>query len=342
VLIMNDWIDFKELRKQLAFEDVLRHYGVELKLTGEQHHGFCPLPNHKGNRKSPSFSANVERGVWQCFGCGEGGNLLDFAVLMEHGNPKNGEDVRRVASILKERFLDGSKPVEEKKSVGDNEDENVVVNAPLDFELKGLQPNHPYLPDRGFTPETIAYFGLGFCSRGLLANRIAIPLHNRNGELVGYAGRVIDDKAITEENPKYRFPGRRKRKEVIYEFRKSLLLYNAHRIVAPVADLVVVEGFAGVWWIHQAGIANVVGTMGASCSEEQAKIIASLVSDSGRVWILTDGDSAGERGALSVLVRVGSHRFVRWVRVETGKQPTGFSPTELHDLLRFPGEAATP
>jgi DNA primase len=339
---MTDWIDFKELRRQLDFAAVLPHYGVELKLTGDQHHGFCPLPKHKGKRNSPSFSANVKRGIWQCFGCGERGNLLDFAVLMERGNPKNGEDVRRVASLLKERCLDGSKRVEEKKSEGDNEDENVVVNAPLDFELKGLQRNHPYLPGRKFTPETIAYFGPGYCSRGLLANRIAIPLHNGSGELVGYAGRVIDDEAITEENPKYRFPGRRKRKEVIHEFRKSLLLYNAHRIAAPVDDLVVVEGFAGVWWIDQAGIANVVGTMGASCSEEQAKIIVSLVSECGRVWILTDGDSAGERCALSILVRVGSHRFTRWVRVEAGKQPTGFAPSELHDLLRFAGRAATP
>jgi DNA primase len=342
VLIMNDWIDFKELRKQLDFGEVLRHYGVELKLTGDQHHGFCPLPNHNGKRKSPSFSANVKRGVWQCFGCGEGGNLLDFAVLMERGNPKSGEDVRKVASLLKERFLGGTKPSKGEISNSDKEDENVVVNAPLDFELKGLQPNHPYLLDRGFTPETIAHFDLGYCSRGLLANRIAIPLHNERGELVGYAGRVIADEAITEENPKYRFPGRRKRKEVIHEFRKLLLLYNAHRIAAPVDDLVLVEGFAAVWWLHQASIANVVGTMGASCSEEQAKTIVSLVSDSGRVWILTDGDSAGERCALSILIRVGSHRFTRWVRVEAGKQPTGFSPSELRDLLRLDGRAATP
>jgi len=338
---MNNWIDFKELRGQLAFEDVLRHYAVELKLSGDQHHGFCPLPNHKGKRNSPSFSANVKRGIWQCFGCGEGGNLLDFAVLMEHGDPKNGENVRRVASQLKERFPGGTESPKEEATDGGKEDENVVVNAPLDFELKGLDLSHPYLRDRKFTPETIAYFGPGYCSRGLLANRIAIPLHNRSGELVGYAGRVIDDKAITGENPKYRFPGRRKRKEVIQEFRKSLLLYNAHRIVAPVDDLVVVEGFAGVWWTHQAGLESVVGTMGANCSEEQAKIIVSLVSENGRVWILTDGDRAGERCALSVLVRVGSQRFVRWVRVEGGRQPTGFTAAALRDLLRLPERAAT-
>lgn len=335
VLIMNDWIDFKELRKQLDFGEVLRHYGVELKLTGEQHHGFCPLPNHIGKRNSPSFSANLKKGIWQCFGCGEGGNLLDLAVLMEHGNPKSGEDVRKVASLLNERFLGGTKPPKKQKSKADKEDENVVVNAPLDFELKGLELNHPYLLGRGFTAETIARFGLGYCSRGLLGSRIGIPLHDARGELVGYAGRVIDDESITEENPKYKFPGRRKRKDVIHEFRKSLLLYNAHQITLPVDDLVIVEGFAGVWWLSQAGIVNVVGTMRASCSEEQAGVIVSLVSPSGRVWVFTDGDNAGARCAGEILVRVSPHRFVRWVRVTDLKQPTGFSPSELKNLFPF-------
>jgi DNA primase len=333
---MTNWIDFKELRKQLDFREVLRHYGAESKTTGDQHHGFCPLPSHQGKRNSPSFSANIKRGIFHCFGCGEKGNVLDFAVLMERGNPENGEDVRRVASTLKERFLGGSEPPKKQKS-DEEEDagDNAVVNAPLDFELKGIDPNHPYLPDRGFTPETIAYFGLGYCSRGLLGNRIVIPLHNSQGRLVGYAGRVTDDESINEENPKYKFPGRRKRKEVVHEFRKSLLLYNAHRIAEPADDLVVVEGFASVWWLWQAGIANVVASMGAACSEEQANMIVSLVSPSGRVWVFTDGDSAGVRCAESILVQVSPHRFTRWVEMETGKQPTEFSPSELKELFEF-------
>src|ERR1700730_6519508 len=220
---MTDWMDFKELRKQLDFGDVLRHYGVELKLSGDQHHGFCPLPSHNGKKNSASFSANLKRGIWQCFGCGEHGNVLDFAVLMERANPKNGEDVRRVASQLKERFLGNSKPPKKNE---ESETENVVINAPLDFELKGLDAAHPYLFNRRFTEETIERFGLGYCSRGLLANRIAIPLHNFEGSVVGYAGRVIDDAAISEDNPKYKFPGGRKRNGVIHEFRKSFLLYN--------------------------------------------------------------------------------------------------------------------
>jgi DNA primase len=325
---MNQWLDFKELRKQLDFAEVLRHYGVELKLSGDQHHGFCPLPKHKGKKNSPSFSANVKRGIWQCFGCGEKGNVLDFAVLMEGSNPKSGEDVQRVALRLRQQFPHGA--AKEQKKSEEKKDENIVINVPLDFELQGLDATHSYLRSRGFTEETIAKFGLGYCSRGLLQNRIAIPLHDLQGRLVGYAGRVIDNKSISDQNPKYKLPGRRKRKGVIHEFRKSLLLYNAHRIKSPVDDLVVVEGFAGVWWLSQAEF-NAVAPMGASCTAEQGKAIASLVSENGRVWVFTDGDSPGERCAQEILFHVADHRFVRWSRLVDFAEPTDFSASELRE-----------
>src|SRR6267142_2480387 len=99
-LLMSKWIDFKELRAKLTFEQVLRHYGVEVKRNGNQHHGFCPLPNHNGKRNSPSFSANLDKGIFQCFGCGAKGNLLEFAALMENVDPKNGAELRKVALKL--------------------------------------------------------------------------------------------------------------------------------------------------------------------------------------------------------------------------------------------------
>jgi DNA primase len=334
---MTNWIDFKELRQQLNFGGVLRLYGVELKQKGDQHHGFCPLPSHNGKKHSPSFSANLKRGIWQCFGCGGKGNVLDFAVLMEGGNPKNGEDVQRVAVKLRDQFDRGVPESEPAPTASEPQDEDTVINAPLDFELKGLDATHAYLRGRGFNEETIARFGLGFCARGLLKNRIAIPLHDRDGRLVGYAGRVIDDKSIREQNPRYKFPGRRKREGVIHEFRKSLLLYNAHRIEAPVDNLIVVEGFPSVWWLSQVGL-NVVGTMGASCSKEQGTTIASLVSEEGRVWVLTDGDAAGERCAQDILFHVADSRFVRWSRLIDFAQPTDLSPEDLRERFPFRSE----
>src|SRR5438093_5312183 len=101
---MSNWIDFNALKRTLDFAAVLRHYGVEVKAKGIQHHGFCPLPKHEGKRNSPSFSANLEKRIFQCFGCGARGNILDFAVLMEGRDPKYPKDVRRVAIVLQRAF----------------------------------------------------------------------------------------------------------------------------------------------------------------------------------------------------------------------------------------------
>src|SRR5258706_4310224 len=99
-----NWIDFKALRAKLDFAAVLEHYGVQIKRARKQHHGFCPMPNHNGKKNSPSFSAQLERGIFQCFGCGAKGNVLEFAALMSNTDPKDGSALHRVAAELQKRF----------------------------------------------------------------------------------------------------------------------------------------------------------------------------------------------------------------------------------------------
>lgn len=345
---MSQWIDFKKLREKLDFADVLRHYGVSVKVKGDQGQGFCPLPNHQGTGKSPSFSVNRTRGIFQCFGCGAKGNALDFAIRMEGLSPDNTADVRKVAEKLQQVFqLEGvtverramtkmpSAKSSVKKQVKDADelfaedsasasqaDLPVKVNEPLDFELKRLEVNHPYLAERGFSADTARYFGLGFCNKGLMAGRIVIPLHTPEGRLVGYAGRIVDDSEISAEVPKYKFPGARVRNGVRHEFRKSHLVYNMHATLQVVDHLIVVEGMPSVWWLHQAGIPNVVALMGSSCSEEQARLIIEKTPDGGRVTVIPDGDDAGRRCMTSVFERVGEDRWSRWLRLPENKQPT--------------------
>lgn len=346
------WINFNVLRKGLSFEKVLKHYGVEVrrKAPGNRHVGFCPLPTHQGKRRSPSFSAKLDYGVWQCFGCKASGNVLDFAVRMEHLDPQNRQDLRQVALKLQQTFQvpGASDPNlgKENRSSSDPRSEPparsstspamptkpVIVNPALDFELKDLDPDHPYLKERGFLPETIRHFGLGYCNRGLMKGRFAIPLHDQNGKVIGYAGRLVDERAVDADHPKYLLPGPREREGKRYEFRKSLLLYNGWRIQRPVDDLVVVEGFPACWWLWQWGYQNTVALMGSDCSDEQTKLIASLVTMSGRVWLFPDAGAGGEHCASSVLARVAPHRFVRWVKVPTG-QPTDCTPGDLARLL---------
>lgn len=97
-------INFRELRERLVFADVLAVYGITVDTALEQYQGSCPLPTHQGAKDKPSFSANLGKKVWRCFGCKASGNLLDFAVRMEGLDPEQGNDVRKGALALLERL----------------------------------------------------------------------------------------------------------------------------------------------------------------------------------------------------------------------------------------------
>lgn len=332
------WVNFKELRSKLRFEDVLRHYKIEVRRKGDQHQGFCPLPGHGENRKSPSFSANLERGIFHCFGCGAKGNVLEFACLMAGADPKDGNALRAVAVELQQTFFPrGENTRQPSDEARVNEPRSaaapVKVNEPLNFELKDLDAGHPYLASRGITRETALFFGLGACSRGFLKDRLAIPLHGQDGKLIGYAGRVLDDGTVSEDNPRYRFPSRREHGGAIYTFDKSLFVYNGHRVKAPCDDLVVVQGFPAVWWLHQNGYPASVALMGAECSEEQTEAVSGLLAPSGRLWLMTDGTDLGDGLARIVLGRFARRHFVRWVRLSEGEQPTDLDAAKLKQCL---------
>ena len=330
------WVNFKELREKLVFRDVLEFYGVKINAKNHvQHHSKCPLPTHDAVNRSSSFSANLDKGIWRCFGCGAQGNILDFATRMERFDPGKPNEVRRVAVILAERYSVASeKPKAADKATPKNAPRitgPTIINAALDFALKGLDPEHPYLLNRGFTSETIRHFELGFCSRGLMKDRIAIPLRNAEGQLVGYAGRVIDDSLITPENPKYRFPSSRVHEGKTYEFSKSLFLYNGHAISSPAEDLVIVEGFAATWWLCQNGFPRTVALMSANASTEQIALIVGMVPRRGRIWILTDANQSGRFGAESLLKQLSPYRFVRWAVLL--KRPVECDRDEIKALI---------
>jgi DNA primase len=348
------WVDFKALREQVPIADVLKHYGVTLKIKGEQASGLCPLPDHPARshgKRTASFSVNLAKGIWQCFGCKASGNQIDLVTRLEGLDPGSGKDVRAAALKLAETFGIKTPPPESggkdpkpkskqsrervaKPAARPVESENVLVNVPLDFELRQLDAEHPYLVGRGLDGETIRQFGLGYCGRGMLKNRIAIPLHSATHELVGYAGRIVDDDAIDDDNPKYRFPSRRERDGKVIEFRKSELLYNASRIVtAPVKFLIVVEGFASVWHLTQQGLPRVVALMGSSCSEKQAELIVSLTTPDAIVCLMPDGDAGGHSVVDSFFSLVGRYRACRWIKLDAEKQPTDYPAEELHALM---------
>lgn len=333
---MPTWIDFKELRAKLKFESLLRFYQIEVIRKGAQHQGPCPLPNHRGKHGPPPFSVNLERDIFHCFGCGANGNALDFALLMENVNPDDGRAVRKVALKLRRELLRDVMPVNSKRFVQKvaapkeaPARQKALVNAPLDFELKELETDSLCLLEEGLTAATVAHFGLGFCSRGMLKGRVAIPLHDHDGKLVGYAGRAVHHGSASGSNPEYLFPTTRERNGTVYEFRKSLFLYNSFRLEAPCDDLIVVASFPAVWWLHQNGHPHTVAVMDSECSARQAELVVSLMKPSGRVWILPDGSKDGERLAQSLLLQVSLHRFTRWVQLDQGWQPIDLTADQI-------------
>ena len=312
---MNLWIDFRELRSKLRFEDVLRLYRVELNRKGDQLVGPCPLPNHPKDDRSASFSANSERGIFQCFRCKARGNLLDFAGLMEGIDPRNGGELRNVAAKLVRELCPEEKPLVSKVLKPASErlpprevEKKVLVNEPLDFELKGLDTKHPWLLQSGLTPETIAYFGIGVAQRGFLKGRLAIPLHDLEGRLVGYAGRILDETAISPENPKYLFPETRERNGVIHRFDPTVLVYNVHREMDPVKPLVVAAEPELVWRKHQEGAQATIGLFGPDCSATQVRMILSLSKKVGRIAYSSTIPPSG-----NFWREVGRQRAIQWI-----------------------------
>jgi len=174
-------------------------------------------------------------------------------------------------------------------------------NRPLGYELKNLDPEHPWFEGRGITVETAKTFGAGYKTTGkFIRHRIAIPIHDENSVLLGYCGRAIDDEQA-EEGKYIQPPG----------FQKSLVLYNLNRVLPSADPLILVESYISVWWLYQNGFPNTVALQGSSLSEEQAELVAAHVAAcSDKVIVLMDNDEAGERCRDECLLKLGQKMFV--------------------------------
>lgn len=326
---MSHWVNFKDLRARLRFVDVLSHYQIKLSVKENQHQGVCPLPAHKGSKDSRSFSVNLEKNIFHCFGCKAKGNVLEFAVYMDGGNPETAEDLRKVALQLQAWFFEA--PLAKAKTTKPIEPLSPIVNGLLDFALQGLDTSHPAFKERKLSPKTIAYFGLGFCSRGLMKQRIAVPLHSEE-KLVGYAGVVPHDEDASEVVHRILFPESRERQGKRLEFDSTLFLYNQNRLPKKIDDLIVVRDFPSVWWLHQSGYPNTVAIMNEAMSEHQHSLMKKIVTESGRIWILMDGEEGGQC-ASELILRLSVSRLVRWARLPDHTSPTDCTHHELIDLL---------
>ena len=313
------FVDFKAIKAAITMEQLLGHYHIldQFKRTGDSLNGPCPI--HKGSNPT-QFRVSTTKNLWNCFSdCEHGGNALDFIVKMEKcsihaaalkaiewfnldpeamsASEENSEVAEPKASAP------APKPTARPAASPKAAPESNVPNAPLKFRLDKLERTHPYLTEqRGLTPETIVDFGIGFCSKGMMADRIAIPIHNVKGEVVAYAGRFVGE--APEGTPKYKLPA---------GFRKSQELFNIDRAIKESADqpLVIVEGFFDAMKLHQHGCHKVVALMGSTLSSAQEELIRQHTTSRSRVIVILDENEAGKAGREDIACRLSKFCFVR-------------------------------
>ena len=316
------WVSFEEVKSRVSIRDVLDHYelmqgteekpskhGLELRLR-------CPFHEDK----TPSLSINAESGKFHCFGChAKGGDIFDFVVTKEGITASDRTKSRRQAALLIQDWfgvesndsptaaaplsVETVTPVENVTPADEAPEEG--ANPPLKFTFKHLDTRHTYLiQDRGLRESTIDAFGLGHhAGKGIMQNRVVIPIHNEQGELVAYAGRWPADEGWPEGTDKYMIPP---------GFRKSHVLFNLHRARDHATEgLIVVEGFFTVFEFFQRGRRNVVALMGSSMSTAQERLIVETVGPKGRVLLALDNDEAGRKGSEDAVNRLRSQVFVR-------------------------------
>ncbi|MFD1066373.1 DNA primase [Oceanobacillus locisalsi] len=305
----------EEVKKSNDIVDVIGEY-MQLKKQGKNYFGLCPF--HGEN--TPSFSVTQEKQIFHCFGCGKGGNVFSFLMEMENFTfyealkylaDRSGVELPE-ASIKKESSL--SEETEQMLSA--YEWLTKLYHHLIKYQKDG-KDGLEYLKSRGITKETMEEFQLGYApdkrdftttfltqkgyskpmllKTGIVAGndnnevidrfrgRVIFPIRNALGRTVGFGGRALQE----DSGPKYLNSSEGEL------FQKSKLLYNfdlAKRHIRKENEAVLMEGYMDVISAYQAGVKNVVATMGTALTETQAKLLNRYAET---VVICFDGDSAG-------------------------------------------------
>ena len=304
-------------------EDVVGDF-VHLKKRGTSLIGLCPFHNEK----TPSFHVSVAKGIFKCFGCGQGGDSLRF--IMEHEKSSYPEALRYLANKYSIEIEEVENTPEE-QAVNDRRESLFIVstyagkffqNAMWETE-EGKNIGLSYFKERGFRDDILKKFELGYSpdvwdaltqkaisdgyniefleETGLtirkdadklydrFRGRVMFPIHSFTGRVIGFGGRTLKtDKAV----PKYvNSP-----ESDIYH--KSNVLYGlffAKKAMRDEDNCYLVEGYADVLSVHQAGLENVVASSGTSLTTEQIRLIGRFTKN---ITILYDGDAAGIKASL--------------------------------------------
>lgn len=307
-----------QIKDRLDILDVVSK-DVILKKSGANWWGLCPF--HK--EKTPSFSVNPSKGIYKCFGCGEGGDALSYLVktrgiafkdlIIElandfglelpntYSNVKN-KDVKesliKACSTAAEYFQhslfgtsDGAVALKYLNNRGI--DEKIIKRYMLGFASKEPASLYHELKKQ-FSDEVLEKAGLILKTQkgdyiDRFRNRISIPIHDENGDIVAFGARAIEE----GQNPKYLNSS----DSLIYNKSKLLYgLYFAKDSIKQSDSIIIMEGYFDVISAQANGIENCVASCGTSLTPEHIKLI-SRYSKSRKIYLSFDTDSAGINAA---------------------------------------------
>lgn len=359
------WVNFKIVREKLDFVEVLSHYGLESEGRGKQVKIICPF--HEDHKPSCGVNMTKQVYNCFACGAGgnaldfvahmEGldpdktSELRKAALLAAEvfhieeatvkpktrgtkraGAAQNGsEKADKVAKPGKAR-KSKPKPSEGKSAASEPSEPSPAkqVNKPLSFELK-LDRKHAFIKSRikdgGLDKKLVKTFGLGFCSKGIMSERVCFPIHNVDGELIAYSGRWASD-SLPDEMPRYLLPK---------GFEKSKVLFNLHRVIGmrdshPDLDtVVIVEGFWSVMRLHGEGI-PCVSTFGDSISKDQVELL--VQNGFKKAILIFDGDEGGRSGTEQSLPLLAERLFTKVIHLEDGIKPDVMDKQLVSELSR--------
>jgi len=310
--IPKDKIDY--IRERIRIEDIASRYIPSLKKKGKNYIGLCPF--HKEN--TPSFVVSPDKQIFHCFGCNAGGNVFTLISKLEN--------ISFIDSVKKAGEMVGV-IVSDEKSEDDSYEKIKKINLhALKFYKEFIlseagTPAVKYLEKRGLTLDKLSQFHIGYApdewdrfslllkkygqdlsiaekiglisksSRGgyidKFRHRLMFPIFDRNGNVIAFGGRVIDDNL----QPKYL------NSPESPVFQKRSILYGLHLAANEIKEsdrAIIVEGYLDVIGCHINGIQNVVAPLGTSLTENHVKMLSQLCSE---IVFLFDSDSAGMRAA---------------------------------------------
>ena len=308
----------------VRIEEVIGDF-VSLRKRGANYLGLCPFHQDK----NPSMSVSSTKGIFKCFACGKAGNAVSF--LMEHEHLTYAEALRYLAKKYHIEIVEKEETAEEIAHRMRYESLLVVTDYAQKYYADilwntevGKAIGLSYFRERKFTDETIRQFGLGYAASRPLTlsaaaikagykkeylvdaglcleregsgelydrffDRVIFPIHSISGRVIAFGGRTLKtDKSVAKyvNSPQ----------SEIYDKSRSLYgIFQAKNAIAKNDKCILVEGYADVISMHQAGVTNVVASSGTSLTVEQIRLIKRFTE---KITIIYDGDAAGIKAAL--------------------------------------------